>query len=338
MLGTARSWTCGPASWKGNVNANSIKPTTKLSGLDLGRFIAALSVIWIHSPEYATDLNAPARFAVPFFAATATYFSLNGDSKSASAWIIKRIQRVYLPFLVWGFVYLIAQVAGKVVLGGSVPALNWGALLLQGTVHHLWFLPFIFWTGIFMRPLASNRIRKSSPVAVATLLLALGASLCLVPRSSTGIRSYLLGLSYDNLPAVFWAASLALLLPETASLGAFARKHRLILRLALCSGLAALSVLGRQVPLENLTGLLALLVFSGLDLAPTAQVQVLGDASLGIYLSHVLFIEGLQDGLRAAGVALNNTLASVAVFVFASAGSLSLALILRRWDRMKGLV
>ncbi|MGR5266845.1 acyltransferase [Vibrio astriarenae] len=137
--------------------------TQRIASLELGRVIAIIAVIAIHSqlmtiyplfnsePWLGNFINQLSRFAVPFFFITSGYFlqpKLSTSPKS-TAWRYCR-PLLYL-WLVWSVVYLLApfnlyQLSQQGWLAERTGYWNYLAqnpinALLEGGMVHLWFLP-----------------------------------------------------------------------------------------------------------------------------------------------------------------------------------------------------
>ncbi|HTD65539.1 MAG TPA: acyltransferase family protein, partial [Candidatus Limnocylindria bacterium] len=120
----------------------------RFSAVDLAKLAAAAAVVWIHvvSCDASQELLPLCRFAVPFFTCAAVYFLLQKISFEkipVRDYCLQRARRLYLPFLWWSGVYLAARFLKHAVTGFGSPIVFSPALLLNGTAHHLWFLPFI---------------------------------------------------------------------------------------------------------------------------------------------------------------------------------------------------
>ncbi len=191
--------------------------------LDLARFVAALGIIWLHidgnsSLDWAKRMG---RFAVPFFAASATFLAANTVWRRPNLTIAKyakdRFVRIYFLFLAWSVIYWAARSASHMVFEHSgflrISAVD---LLWNGTGVQLWFLPFIlvatvlaFALGKLLVGQETLRFTASAVVASIGLLAALRP----LPESWR-VMGYAIGLSYYTAPAACWAFSLAMILEE----------------------------------------------------------------------------------------------------------------------------
>src|SRR5215471_2376240 len=127
---------------------------TRLAWFDAARLVAAYSIVWIHTPRSAelAPWTVLGRFAVPFFAAAAVFFVIDGVHRQPQRGFVKyaigRFQRIYVPFLAWSAIYLAFKVAKGALLpdqSNDFPGLS---ALWRGTFLHLWFMPFILVTSL----------------------------------------------------------------------------------------------------------------------------------------------------------------------------------------------
>lgn len=113
----------------------------RLVGLELGRIMAVIGVVWIHS--VASDvgrLATPAvRFSVPFFAACSVFLLFRSAAAKPSPPLLlatkKRFTRIYLPFLFWAAIYVGLTNAKSMTLGGPLKHVEPGGLLTGHTLH-----------------------------------------------------------------------------------------------------------------------------------------------------------------------------------------------------------
>lgn len=276
----------------------------RFAAVDLAKLAAAAAVVWIHvtNCEESRALLPLCRFAVPFFTCAAVYFVLQKiacNEVPFAAYCIQRAQRLYLPFVVWSLVYLAARELKHKVLGFGAPIDFSPALLLNGTAHHLWFLPFICLVSIvaygLARALPPPRPERRTTWAAGFLLggVALAFVRCPVPfRSTEHPFSYFIDHAWEALPAAFFGAGLFWLL-------ATRRPGRVVRWAVLAVGLAVILsefiYRGRTIT-ANVAGA-CLLFFTATQPNRTWMNAVSPWAQLAfvIYLVHVLFVEALQS-------------------------------------------
>ena len=310
----------------------------RLGVLDQARIVAAVGVIWIHTPE-TEPLQATtvlARFVVPFFACAAGYFGATTPRLTLGTDLLRRSRQLYLKFLAWSLVYLTARwLAGALIAKVNdfrlQPLVD---LLTGGPAYQLWFLPFAI---VLAAVTALIRFWPSLSNGLTVTLLVLSTGALFLPRPSHGIpAAYLLALTRDHLPAGLVGIALALWKPRRTDLGA-------ALRLAVWpAGALALGCLisqlclGRQIVVENLLGVAVFVCAAGAKPRGGPAIFRLSKATLGVYLVHALFVEGLQDvlhGLLRVPVSAAFDLGLLALATLASFAAVDLMLRLRatRW-------
>lgn len=130
----------------------------RLSGIDMCRGIAIFAVILVHSGDktWGVSVDALAEefrisfyFAVPFFLATAFYFTLSKDIHSKlTHTIFPRIKRILFPYLVWTGIYMIIRPLFFILAGNTNKIKNYfqdplGLILFGGSSYQLYFLPLL---------------------------------------------------------------------------------------------------------------------------------------------------------------------------------------------------
>jgi len=278
-------------------------PIQRFEAVDLAKLAAAAAVVWIHvmSCDASQELLPLCRFAVPFFTGAAVYFVLQkGSSQKVSvhSYCLQRARRLYVPFLWWSGVYLAARLLKHGITGDGSPITLSSATLLNGTAHHLWFLPFICLVSI----LAYVVVRRVGPPrpglegwwAIAFFLVGIGFALKPCPVIIQTVEfpiSYFIDHSWDALPAIFFGAALFCLLRNM-------KPPKPLRAAALLLALAAIAwefTVGVDALAPHIAGA-SILFFTTTQanrdwmkgLWPWAQLAFV------VYLVHVLFVEALQ--------------------------------------------
>lgn len=302
--------------------------------IDAARLFAAVAIVWIHAAESELGKNlAPfCRFAVPFFVIAIVFFTLDSLSKPdrPSGWpgfMLKRFQRLYVPFIIWSVGYLILRLVKHKFSAGGSP-INLGlACLLNGTAHHLWFLPFalllswlIFGLGTV---LSSATVGWRHGIAVAGLIGGLVIGLAPSPVRIDVINhpvTYFLGLGWNALPAAMLTVPTVLWLPNSRSTVAS-------ILMAFGFGIACLAMLkwGEHPLMAAIAGLLLFLAARLYPASAFAQVFAsAGSLAFGVYLAHVAFVEVFQVVWKRAGLGIS-IWSDLAISVLAILGAVALS-------------
>ena len=273
------------------------------SGLvDVWRFLACLGIIWIHAAESPMGKSwIPAlRWAVPFFTAALAAFAFLGSSvpnsgdRGFSIFALKRFKKLYVPFFTWSVIYLVMRYSKHAIAGGGSP-IGWSpAMLLNGSTHHLWFLPFAFLISLVCYAAAQLSRQKPGWKVWMSVLYASSAVIvcgieCPVAMNPENFPlSYFVGLSWDALPSVFGVLALV----QSPIKSRFWPKVYPWTALA-CFG--ALVFVGDNRFLAHACGLALFGTCWTLEWNNLPKWMATASVfSFGIYLSHIVFVEGFQ--------------------------------------------
>lgn len=285
----------------GEVKADATK--VRFEAVDLAKLAAAAAVVWIHvtNCDESREFLPLCRFAVPFFTCAAVYFVLHKVTSEPAAfgtYCVQRVRRLYLPFVLWSGVYLGARYLKHAVAGSGSPIVLSPAVLLNGTTHHLWFLPFVGLISIATFGLAKTfgTPRETHRPWWALGFLSFGTILALIPcpvilQPEEFPLSYFIDHAWDILPAAFFGAALFWLLRGAAP-GTLLRSTVLVL---------GLIFLGWELfddghPIRPHLAGASLLFFTTTQANRKWMSAFWPWARLAfvIYLMHVLFVEILQ--------------------------------------------
>jgi surface polysaccharide O-acyltransferase-like enzyme len=286
------------------VEGHAPQRHARFAAVDLAKLAAAAAVVWIHviNCDESRALLPLCRFAVPFFTCAAVYFVLQKIESGQipfATYCLQRARRLYVPFMLWSAVYLAARVIKHKVLGFGSPIVFSGAVLLNGTAHHLWFLPFICLVSVvayglarvFPLPRPERRKRWAAGFLVAGLALAFIP--CPVPFRSPGFPvSYFIDHAWEAIPAAFFGITLFLLL-SVQQPGHGIRWGVLAVGMTLM--LSEFIIQGEPVS-ANVTG--ACLLFFTVTQQNRRWMHAVwpwAQLAFAIYLVHVLFVEALQS-------------------------------------------
>jgi surface polysaccharide O-acyltransferase-like enzyme len=340
------------------VRAPLLRPPRNQT-LDAARGLACIGVIWVHtvidSPELARSASLT-RFGTPFFVLAAVFFLLTGLSTKASAgwsaYAIQRFRRLYIPFLVWSFIYLLLRTGKRTLMTQDGLVRLDSSRLLLGTARHLWFLPFILMACIACYPLRYLLPR----LRWGRILLALGFAVvgliasrirCPdIPRTEPYIGKWYMN-AWMFVPGICWGIALAAVYPLLP------RKFTGTPWIALLGSVILIGAtiwlwFGSQVPFvdtrsvpslpRNLAGLGLLLIalYSWND-SLLAALAGFGRNAFGIYLVHLLFVDPLQLLAKRAHLGRHWWL-DVPTFLLAVLFSFLLVQLLRAWKATSLLI
>lgn len=319
----------------------------RLAAVDVAKLAAVAAVVWIHATvaEASQMTLAWCRFAVPFFACAAVFFVLRKASASQlsfAQYSTQRAQRIYVPFLIWGLVYLFARGVSRAVTGSGSPIDLSPALLLNGPAHHLWFLPFICFVSIAAYALAlkfgppqPNHARwwAASAFALGTAFAFIRCPVVLDTRGAPS--SYFIDHSWEAMPSVFLGAAIfwALRSGEPS-----ARLRWSLLTMAFAAVALDFAFDTHLLVVPQLAGS-ALFLFAVTQPA-RAWMQTLrpwAEVAFVIYLIHVLFIEVLQTIAERFG-GVTSLAADLSVWALALVASGMTAQMLLRVRRLRWVV
>lgn len=282
--------------------------TERSTGLDVGRAIAILTVVFGHAQTSIVSTSAydiGARFAVPFFFLISGFFLKRPELPLAIS-MVQLAQRLLVPFAVWLAIYLLWF---EPPLGAFLDPIFLAKLAIQGgPAHHLWFLPSLAVSLALFLILLDRGAGPRTILTVAAGLYALALLFGAYHDALTGEGRFVWNMrngpffAFPFLAAGWWiaqapgrpglAASLALM-------GAGAALHTV--------EILAMDRYGLRFEHDQLLGTLPFgigffLVMLNLPASrPARWLARLGPYSLGIYCMHLLFIE-FSLSLEARGI------------------------------------
>ena len=189
------------------------------AAIDAWRFVAAVGIVWLHTQadDVLPKSSNLGRFAVPFFSAAAAFLLYEGlrrnPDRDFGAFAVKRVKRIYFPFLAWSVIYLLAtEMKRHFVSHQPIVPFDW-SFFFSGTSLQLWFLPFILVALVGLFPVCRWVVRLPTAgvrmVGVGLILVA--AVICFLPTPLPGVGGlgeempaarYVVTMSWETLPAL----------------------------------------------------------------------------------------------------------------------------------------
>ena len=322
---------------------------SRIESVDVIRTIAIVAVIAIHttpleSPntpigsalDLATTINQTARFAVPFFFLLSGYFWADKfvEEKHLLLPTVKMLKRISLIFLAWSAIYLLpinivdafdygALGPPKVVYWNLLNALSRPmTTVLEGTKVHLWFLVSLSMAVTISAAFLRFNLRKPL-IAVAAALYVVGLAGKAYADTPIGFHA---DFNFRNGP--FFALAFFVtgyMLRRRGAQVTWFTKGLLLFSVGLAMHFAELFALhelwGVSMAQDYVGGTyfmglgMALVALSGTKRLRYPVIASIGPLVLGIYVSHLVFVDLLRPLDRTlAGVPTWEIFYVVAVF------------------------
>lgn len=342
-----------PAPVAGAREVGSLVGTQRIIGYDLIRAIAALGVIWVHSGRSQQwndlDLSAAGAWGTSYLNLIAGFFTVImlhkhvSGGKGLGAFAGHRLWRIGAPFAVWSGVYLLARLVNYAVFG-KVSGFEWSwSVLFYGTTYHLWFLPYLFIVTMLTLPLVAFAVMsRDRMVLVGKLLLLVVFGLLLMPISvfsqsgdewsriahSVSWRGpgFMIGLALGMFMAAGYRPKVTSTMVTACAV------------LVMCAMYLSLT---SELPKHILNRIAGISVFV-IALAPwrgviASTIAKLGTLGFGVYLCHVLFVEGVLAVMARTSIP-HSIARDVGVFVVVSALSFGFAYAMKRSRKLSWLI
>jgi len=250
---------------------------------------------------------------------------------------IKRVRRIYLPFLGWRVIYLLSSnLKRHFVSHQPFEPLGW-SFFIAGTSLQLWFLPYILVATVGLFPVCRIAVGLRPPtrqIFLVVLILIAGAIAFLPapwpgetpPNDNVAAARYVVFMSWETLPALLAGLAVAMLglhprMKITATLGV----------IVLIGATAWIFTQGRNIPIENLAGIATLAAAMGPWNGPLIRLAARGGRyAYGIYLAHALFLEAFFAALGARHIR-STTPQKIVMFTAALGLSYALVWLLNQW-------
>jgi peptidoglycan/LPS O-acetylase OafA/YrhL len=286
------------------VNLKNLTHNKRNEVVECGRFLAAICIIWLHTVgavgylpmEYSARWD---RWAVPFFIAASLWFS-NPRDQNRSPWeyIKMRFLRLYPVFLVWNVFYLAIRLVSGVFFHSSLHMDGISfvkQLFFDGFAHHLWFLTFLILVDFGIA--ICSLIGLSSWIIVPVSAICLGVISNLPTSFYPTFGSYLIGMSWWSLPAVFMLVIMKPFIRSIIERGYIITFSATFLIVGILLTWAS-SYGPRNSEMEAASGIFLFLGFllagHGRKTQIPQSICNLAAMSAGIYLVHVFYVEAFQ--------------------------------------------
>lgn len=286
--------------------------------IEVAKTIAIFGVVLVHmgpdQPDAVTVTNFFAVYSVPFFLTLSLYFFWRNilansyQENSIRDWMrFIRFDRLVLPYLSWTAIYLAARFM-KHKMNGSDFDVDWiNVLFFGGSAVQLYFIPLLIFFQIIggaIYFLVKAYERKKVP------LISIGVLIAFICLGELTRYSGFLGFSngFFEKSLAYLSVSFILILMERWRVDGW---NRVNLALGLLGGLYFiffnLTGLGYKFGIFYLpivTFLLAIFLLGLPGLRMPSYINVVLQASFGVYLMHHLIIEGVEVVFLRFGIAL----------------------------------
>jgi hypothetical protein len=211
-------------------------------------------------------------------------------------------------------------------------------MLIGGSAHHLWFLPFLFVVSVIVFVIAQLMHGRPIIERFVFAIALIGGTITALMADDLFRDQYLLDRAWAATPAVLWGIALAAI---------YRHIPRGVWRSSLVPAVGAVLVLAclplmvihwRSHLTENLAGMgVMLIALYDWRSSSIKRLALLGVLAYGVYLSHVMFIEGIQAVAARMGIVRVWWL-DLSVFILATCGAVLFTKLISRWHFSRWLV
>ncbi len=295
-----------------------------IKGFDLVRPIAAFSVVWIHGCEtsiWTKRLNPLNEYAVPVFIAISFFLFagqvLSGRLDSFKDMAMARFKRLMIPFFIWTLIYLAVRYAKAMFLHQPFEISPVETFLFRGSSYQLWYLPNLFYLFLLFFPFL-KAARRDTRTASFALLTVIALAVMIIFSNNAAITQadwFTRHVRLYFVPSLVSAGIGMLYYLHYTSIQARYDKTAQSIAPLLAVGLFILQffVPHLVVSLLFIAVLFAWLLFQAKTDSPF--IKRLSDNSMGIYLVHGIFLEGIKTGLGIAKHPVSGFLPTVGLIV-----------------------
>lgn len=280
-----------------------------IPGFDFIRPIAAFSVVWIHGcagSYWTRELNPLNDYAVPVFIAISLFlFSTQVISKGQTNFgemAGTRFQRLMVPFFIWTFIYLgIRLFKAKAV--HEPFEIDWvQTFVFKGSSYQLWYLPNLFYLMLiffgFLRIAAKNR--EFATFFLGVMIIVVAVVLWYTPEDIRTAHWFTRHIMLYFLPSLI-SSGIGML--YYINYDCVANNYGTSARIVMPVLCIVMFFLQYFVP-HVLTGLLFVVVLFPFLLFQASFeypfMMQLSKNSMGIYLVHGVFLEGIKTATQIA--------------------------------------
>lgn len=297
----------------------------RITAIDSLKGAAIITVVLIHifrdDSLLGLMLGEFGRWCVPAFFIIQGYFLKRSILSPFADYVLKKIKRIYLPFLIWSVIY------GIYFWLVDKQPFTLSDILLGKTAVHLYFTVY-YMLFVLLLPLLYRLPPKARHRCYWLMILSnFAVCLALELQRSYGIAFF----TYSGInPFKWWGfVAIGMLLGECENLDHYIREHRL--KIAVVS--AGLAVLGGVIPFLTGTlgymynrwtlfplaigGTFSLAAYFTKEGVPGREVLAkIGRGSFCIYLSHFLVVHFLKYVLRIESLWVVSILTMVIFLIF----------------------
>lgn len=261
------------------------KPINHCNAIDFLRIFSAFAIVWYHLNAYGSDFFYCGIICFLEIAAYFIYVKLPSNN-----FILKRVDRLLLPWLFWSVIYGFLNVfKGDHFWGKSRTVIDF---VFTGTYIHLWYLPFLFVCSIALIPFIPVLKKHSKSISFQICFIISSALLLFISfqlRASFPIAEPWAEWVHA-IPAIFIGIAISQI-----NNAEFKSIKKLLLSSCLLLAVATISIYiisNKQYSLgiPYLVGTVLTLTCFNIKIKSILFVRRLSDLTMGVYLIHLLVL------------------------------------------------
>ena len=271
--------------------------------LDLIRLVAAFGVVFIHVHTQSEAAKTVSQFflvlCVPFFFVTSLVYFASGLNATLSIRDVlrKMAMRIGVPFLAWSMIYTGLLVAKDMLRGGQVRPIDLIRVFGFGeSAEQMYYLPELIIMQIIILSLFLLVVSKNRLAGVGLLVAGIGYLAWGYANDYYGVTPVASVVLYIT-AGVYLASGMAIANKRMPGLAIGVT----LMLLSFLGNAGAIPVINK-LPIGGLGLFLVALNLPNTHLS--TGVKTISSTTFGIYLSHVLFLEGLEFALEKSHVVL----------------------------------